>query len=233
MRFLFPYFGILVLAACGSGPQTPEEHTRKGDQLLAKGDTAGAQAAYRVALGQDSLNPDLLAKLGRIYAGQGKSQPADIYLRRASDLTFRQAQNALQAGDPAMAREALEHTLAINPYHPLALLRLGDMALEQGEEDRALGYFEQAIAANPEYAEGYAKAGKVYLRRQRYEDARSAFERCIELNINSIDAYLGLGEMHLSQQNPGAAAENYRKVLLIDPRSAVAKAALANLGEHP
>jgi Tfp pilus assembly protein PilF len=202
----------------------------EGDRLLTRGDTASAQAMYRRALAQDSLNPDLLARLGRIYAGQGKTGPADIYLRRAANLAYQRGLAALKAGDQAGARAAFEHTLAIIPPHPLALLRLGDLALAAGQDREALGYFEQAIQANPEYPEGYVKAGKLYLRQQRLEEARRSFEQSIELNINSLDAYLGLGEVFRLQNDPVAAAGHYRNALLIDPQSATAKEALAQLG---
>jgi tetratricopeptide (TPR) repeat protein len=224
---------LLGLHACGSQPERTEDQLGKGDHFLAQGDTANAQAAYRLALRQDSLNPDILARLGRIYAGQGKSEPADIYLRRAADLTYQQGARALAAGDQAGARAAFEHTLAIISAHPLALLRLGDLSLAQGQEDKALGYFEQAIQANPEYGEGYVKSGKLHLRQHRLAEARLAFERAIELNVNAVDAYLGLGELHTLQGNPSAAAEQYRKVLLINPRSPLAQAALAQLGSNP
>lgn len=223
---------ILILHGCGSPSETPQDQMDKGDRLLAQGDTVNAQVAYRLALGRDSLNPDVLARLGRIYTSQGKAEPADIYLRRAADLTYQQGLRALKAGDQAGASAAFEHTLAIIPTHPLALLRLGDLFLARGQEDQALGYFEQAIQANPDYPEGYVKAGKLYLRQQRFAEAQRAFEHTVELNINAVDAYLGLGELYALQQNLSAAAEQYRKVLLIDPRSSVAREALAQMGSH-
>lgn len=228
----FFLLSILVLHGCGAQPETSQAQVRKGDRLLAEGDTINAQVTYRLALGQDSLNPDILARLGRIYASQGKTEPADTYLRRAADLTYQRGLGALKADDPAGASAAFEHTLAIIPAHPLALLRLGDLSLVKGQEDQALGYFEQATQANPDYPEGYVKAGKIYLRQQRLAEAQRAFEHTIELNINAIDAYLGLGELYTLQQTWSAAADQYRKVLLIDPRSSVAKAALAQLASH-
>lgn len=233
MRTALIIASALALCACGSDPKLPSDQIAQGDRLLAKGDTLAAQAAFRLALGQDSLNADLLARMGQIYAAQGKAQPAEIYLRRAADLTYRRGAAAMQGGDGAGARAAFEQTLKIIPAHPLALIRLGDLALASGEETEALGFFEKAIAANPEYPEGYVKAGKLYLRQQRLPEAKRALETCIELNINSLEAYLGLGELYTLQQNPKAAAEQYQKVLLIDPKSAVAKAALVRLGFHP
>lgn len=224
------FLALAILCGCSSEPSTPQAQLAKGDRLLAQGDTANAQVSYRLALAQDSLNPDILARLGRIYAGQGKSEPADIYLRRAADLTYQRGVGALKAGDQAGARAAFEHTLAIIPAHPLALLRLGDLCLAEGQDGKALGYFEQAIQANPGYPEGYVKAGKLYLRQQRLAEARRSFEQSIELNINSLDAYLGLGELFRLQNDPDAAAGQYRNALLIDPHSSAAKEALAQLG---
>lgn len=223
---------LLVLHGCGTQPDTPQGHMKEGDRLLAQGDTSKALAAYRQGLAQDSLNPDILARLGRIYAGQGKSEAADTYLRRAADRAYQQALAALNTGDQAGATAAFEHTLEIIPAHPLALLRLGDICLAKGREDEALAYFEKAAQVNPDYAEGFVKAGKLYLRRQRFPEAQQAFEHAIELNINAMDAYLGLGELYLLQKNWSAAADQYHKVLLIDPRSTAAKDALERLRAH-
>lgn len=223
---------LLVFYNCGTQPDNSQDHLTQGDHLLAQGDTANALAAYRLALAQDSLNPDILARLGRIYAGQGKSAAADTYLRRAADRTYQQALAALKSGEQAEAVAAFEHTLEIIPAHPLALLRLGDICLAQGQEDRALVYFEQAIQANPDYPESFVKAGKLHLRRKQLPEAQQAFTQAIELNINAMDAYLGLGELYLLQQNWKAAADQYHKVLLIDPRSTAAKDALERLRSH-
>ncbi len=231
-RILFLLLSPLLLHSCGTQPETAQDRVNHGDRLLARGDTSKALGAYREALAQDSLNPDILARLGRIYASQGKSQAADVYLGRAADRTYQQALMALKVGDQALAISALEHTLDIIPAHPLALLRLGEICLSQGQEDQALGYFEQATRANPDYPEGFVKAGKLYLRRQRFPEAQQAFEHTIELNINAVDAYLGLGELYLLQQNWKAAADQYHTVLLIDPRSAAAKDALERLSPH-
>lgn len=230
-RLLFP-LSILVLQACASQPESPQDQLRQGDRLLARGDTSKAIAVYRLALDQDSLNPDLLARLGRIYAGQGNSEAADTYLRRAADLTYQQATRDLKAGDQSAAAAAFEHTLEIIAAHPLALIRLGEICLAKGQEDRALEYFEKALLANPDYPESFVKAGKLYLRRQRYADAQKAFERAVELNINALEAYLGLGELYTLQKNWQAAADQYHKVLLIDPCSTVAEEALGQLSSH-
>lgn len=229
---LYLLLALLGLCSCGNQPETPQDHLTQGDRLLTQGDTSKALAAYRQALARDSLNPDLLARLGRIYGSQGKAEAADTYLRRAADLTYQQALTALKAGDQLGATSALEHTLEITPAHPLALLRLGEICLAKGQEDTALAYFEKATQVNPDYPEGFVKAGRLYLRHQRLQEAQQAFEHAIELNINAKEAYLGLGELYTLQQNWKTAADQYRKVLLIDPHSTAAKDALDRLGPH-
>ena len=204
----------------------------QGDQLLAKGDTAKAISSFRLALALDSLNPDIIARLGRVYAGQGKTGPADTYLRRAADITYQSGLKALSQGDQAGASAAFEHTLQIIPPHPLALIRLGELCLAKGQEDKAQEYFEQATLANPDYPESFIKLGRLYLKRQRLQEAQAAFEHAVELDINAKEAYLGMGELAIIQKDWQAAAEQYHKVLLIDPRSTDASEALDKLGPH-
>ncbi len=220
------------LSACSSPPETVQTHLDRGRGFLAAGDTAAAIAAFRLALDRDSLNVVSLAELGRIYAHQGKANAADIYLRRALDLTYQRGLRALQAGDTVAATAAFEHTLEIYPPHPLALIRLGELCLATGREEKALEYFTSATQANPDYPEGFIKLGQLYARRQRPREAQLAFERAIELNINAIDAYLGLGELQRRQENWKAAAEQFAKALLIDPRSPAAREALEQLQRH-
>lgn len=221
-----------LFQACAAPRGDIQTRLEQGDHYLAAGDTASAIASFRLALAQDTLNPVVLGRLGRIYALQGKAEAADTYLRRAVDLTYQQGLRALQASDQAGAIAAFEHTLAIYAYHPLALIRLGEIYLAKGQEDRAVEYFERATQANPDYPEGFVKLGQLYSRRQRLQEAQRAFERAIELNINAAEAYLGLGELQLRQENWKGAAEQFDKVLRIDPHSTAARQALEQAQRH-
>ena len=229
-RYCLLLLGALLLQACNSQPQDAPGFVKQADRFLAQGDTSKAIASYRQALDRDSLNPDILARLGRVYAAQGKSGPADTYLRRSADLTYQSGLKALADGNQTAAVLAFEHTVQVIPAHPLALIRLGELFLSKGQEDSALVYFEKATLANHEYPESFIKLGKLYLSRQRQQEAQAAFEHAIELDINAKEAYLGLGQLATLQQNWRLAAEQYRKVLLIDPKSTIASEALDKLG---
>ena len=224
---------LLFLSTCSSEKSGAlEEHVSHGDQYLAAGDALQAIASYRMAFYQDSLNADVLGRLAKAYAVQGNAEAADLYLRRATHLTYQTGVEALQRGDTTAAVASFALTAQLHPGHTLALNRLGDVSLARGDADRALGFFARATRANPHYAESFIKLGRLHAAGGRREEAVQAFLEAIAANINAADAYLELGRLYLDQRRWAAAAEQFDKVLRVDPRSVVARAALEQARSH-
>lgn len=224
---------LLFFSACSSEKSgTREEHVSRGDRFLAAGDVLQAIASYRMALYQDSLDAEVLGRLAKAYAVQGNADAADVYLRRATHLTYQTGLDALERGDTTAAVASFALTVELHPGHTLALNRLGDVSLARGDSNRALEYFARATRANPHHAEGFIKLGRLHAAGGRREQAVQAFLAAIAANINAADAYLELGRIYLDQQQWEAAAEQFDKVLRVDPRSMVARAELERARSH-
>lgn len=224
---------MLLLPACSDSPPAQiAEFLAQGDRQLAAGSLRQAIASYRMAFHQDSLNPDVLARLAKAYSLQENSTAADKYLRRALNITYQKGMKALEAGAEDSAVAAYEQTLQIFDRHPLAHSRLGEIYLARGHGEKALEHFEKAARANPHFPATWIQLGQIYASRGRLQDAREAFEQAIAADINSLEAYLGLGSISMDQQNWTAAAAHFNNALKIDPQSAVARTGLQEIGRH-
>ena len=223
----------LFFYACSSSPpSTAEEYVEQGDRQLSQGRIAEAIASYRLALYRDTLNPVVLSRLSKAYAERGNELAAYRYLRRAVNITYGEGRKALEEGDEKAAVAAFEKTLEIQPSHPLALKRLGDIYLARGQEDRALHLYEKSVEAQPEFVEPLVKIGQIYLSRGKLEEARTAFEKALSIDLNAFQAYLGLGEISLREEKWPEAADNFNKALIVQPRSPAAREGLEEARRH-
>ncbi len=227
----------VLLAACASSDEPAADATSA--ELLAWADAQADQhqldkatSAYRRVLQRDSLAVPALLGLASVYQAQEQSEPADRYRRRAFHVRYQQGLDWIEAGAADSARTALESASRIIPRHPLAHLRLGELAQVAGQPDSAVAHFEKAVEANPHYAESLIILGQAYAAAQRAEDAQSAFERAIEANINALDAYLGLGRIFSASGEWAIAAAQFEKALLINPKSVPALAGLDQVRSH-
>ena len=234
---LRPPLGILLLACCclsaSCGP--PEEVPAEAGtpELLAwaryqqsEGRLERATEGFRRALRQDSSSVEALDGLAGVYEAKGLSQLARQYRGRLFFIHYNSGLEWLAQGRPNRARPAFDLALGAVPDHPLALLRLGELAQAEGRLDSAIACFERAVAANPDYSESSILLGKALARAGDADGARQAFERAIEININALDAYLGLGALFAEESSWPEAAAQYEKALRVDPRSEVAQRGL-------
>ena len=233
----FGVMGLAVLACSQSEPRDPlpldpAGLVTLGKLRLANGDDRRAIASFRTALLQDSLNSQAMAGLSLAYGVQKKVELAAVFLCRASSATYESGLASIDRGDDKGAEAAFNYALELVPRHPLALIRLGDIAGERGEQNRAIELFERAAEANPGYAESFVRLGHAHALQRDAAKATAAFERAIEVNINSAGAYMGLGDLLSGEAKWAAAEEQYEKLLLINPQSEAATAALERVREQ-
>ena len=195
--------------------------------MLARGQVADAVAAYRMAMHQDTLNPQVYARLARAYSAQNKKVAADRYLRRAMNITYDRGLRALEAGEDSVAVIAFEQTLDIFPPHPLALNQLAELFQARNRADKALLYLEKSAEANPNFDDTFIKLGQLYAVQNQPDKAKAAFNKGIALNINAFRAYIGLGQVLMDEREWAAAVEQFETALLIDPNSPAAHSGLA------
>lgn len=117
------------------------------------------------------------------------------------------AQSAINAGQHALAVEALDQALRLKPGWETAALVKGQALGRQGDE-AALDFWRSFIDQNPSaervrlaYAKGLAKVG-------RYEEARREFSSLIENSPDNPDLRFAVGLLAM-QMNDLDAAEQY------------------------
>lgn len=222
-------FVLLPLASLSCGPPDEVPAEAGTEELLAwargqrdAGRLDSAVEGFRRALRQDSSSVEAITGLAAAYDAKGLDGLAEQYRRRAFSIHYGQGLEWLGSERRDRARSAFGRALGVMPDHPLALLRLGELAQAEGRLDSAIAWFERAVSANPGYSESSILLGQALARAGDAERARQAFERAIENNINALDAYLGLGALFAEESRWLEAAAQYERALRVNPGSEVA-----------
>lgn len=138
-------------------------------QLANAEDAAALYAAWERA--GDGERETLAAELAQTY-------PNSAYRALVG---FETARAAMDAGDPAAARNALETVLESKlpgQMQDLARIRLARVALDEGEPDAALAHID-AIAGGSELSLAEELRGDALGLLGRHEEALSAYERAL------------------------------------------------------
>ncbi len=157
-----------LMAGLATLLESPVVFEGQGDRLLARGEAAGAVAAFRRAL---ELAPDRAAvkqKLATSLALSG-DVPAAVELYQAlldENPDFAEAHYSLGAlllgsGRPDLAAERFRDAVRAEPTYVQAQLQLAHALRRAGRPDAALGEYQRALALDPRMAEarlGYAVA---------------------------------------------------------------------------
>ncbi|MFN8179304.1 MAG: tetratricopeptide repeat protein [bacterium] len=131
-------------------PASALAHAALGDALARRGDEAGAEAAYRGALGLDAGLTVARLALAQVLDRQGR------------------AEAALEE-----TREAVAH----DPEHPIALNHLGARLARVGRVEEAIRCFRRAVEVAPGYGAALRNLAAASLETGRPEEARALLAR--------------------------------------------------------
>ena len=92
-----------------------------------------------------------------------------------------------------------------------------------GNLDLALAKFREAAALQPPSAVAYVNIAQVYGTRRDLPDALDALAVAEKLDPGLPDIYLNRGKVHLLSNEPAAAAQDFARVLSIDPSNSEAQ----------
>jgi len=126
-------------------------------------------------------------------------------------------------GKNEKAREAFMKALSINPYSAPDLLNLGNLALVDKKYGEAVEYYEKAgVTASELVRQNEAQFGIALFRLGRYKEAIPHLEAGIAF-IPEKSAFLLelLGDAHVAIGEHAAAAEVYRRALLLGAKANV------------
>jgi tetratricopeptide (TPR) repeat protein len=167
---------------------------KRGNDFLADGRIAEAEACYREALarrpdGVDGANSRIA--LAYVLIEQKRLHEAQSYLREALDFDphhldacYLLGTTLSACGDATAAIEHFCQALAINPDFDSALIALnnaGGMLLEQGQTEQAIQCFERALKLRPQSAELHHNMGTALQNANRHEAALKHYRRATEV----------------------------------------------------
>jgi cytochrome c-type biogenesis protein CcmH/NrfG len=128
-------------------------------------DTDSAIRQHEDLLAQDPNNDVAHFNLALLYKRAGRHDDAVASYQRAIDLGIDDVQEVYsnlgvlysEMRQPALAREAYEKSLSIEPDYIPALFNLAGLLEEQGEREQAIGMFERILAIEPRYWDALAR----------------------------------------------------------------------------
>ncbi|HSR13953.1 MAG TPA: hypothetical protein VLS90_21070, partial [Thermodesulfobacteriota bacterium] len=174
---LFAIFAIviaagLIFSSCSKAPRkpeaaldTPEHHVFTGNKLLDKGDLAGAQREFELAV---QLNP----KYSPAYVGLG--------LVQASRSDFEKAFESMKKA------KSLAQTPEDKADSHVGMIRLYSMERKDKWLGKAEDEFDDAVKDNPKSSAAYFYMGKAYKYGFEFDKSGEKFKKVLDLN----DKYL-------------------------------------------
>ncbi len=181
-----------ALASCASEPAPAPDTT---DHLaLARAHFAAtrfeeAAAAARAGLARDSTDADLHNVLASSHAAQGRY---------------------------ALAIEALETTVHLQPDYAMGFVNLGGIYTKLGQYDRADTYLQRAVLLNPDNSPVRRRLGELYLATGRYAEATRELLEALRLFPNDATLYYYLGQSLAAEGRQDEALEALQRATLLD-----------------
>lgn len=141
-------------------PTPGEAAAAEADELLMRGDLAGAEARYREILKTESANADAIVGLAAILASRGEMEAAEEILARVP--TDRRAkalrhQIFLASFEEKHAGEDLAGEAQANPRDPRARYRWGVMLAARGQFIEALDELIESVRLDRNFADDAAR----------------------------------------------------------------------------
>ncbi len=190
-----------------------ETLTKRGLDLLNKGDVEGAIVEFRRAIQLNKYHHGAHCNLGNALLQKGYIEEAISECRRAIELKEKNGKDCPAAHD-----------------------NLGSALWEKGDSEGAIAAHHQAIALEPDFAEAYSHLGAALSCQEKHAEAEAAFQRAIALKPDSAGVYTILGGTRYRQGKYAEAEAALRKAIALKPDSALAYnnlgAALMSQGKY-
>ncbi|HWZ72882.1 MAG TPA: tetratricopeptide repeat protein, partial [Casimicrobiaceae bacterium] len=152
-------------------------------------------------------------------------------MARSPDEALAEASAHHAAGNHAQARPLYDEVLAVDPNHPMALLRVAEQELAQGRPDDAAGRIQRAL--NTAIGRGQSTRdlwfvlGRAHMARGDWQAAERAFTGMLDASPGDGAALLSLGWAALAAGDPARAESPLREAVTRHPGFAPAWANLA------
>jgi len=143
-------------------------------------------------------------------AGSVADDAAPAAERRLSAEEWYEIGCELETSDPARARDAYEHALALDPLMADAHVNLGRVLHVAGERGRAEPHYRQAVKLDPDDPTPHFNLGVLFEEIGRKEEAVLAYRQAIVRDPDFADAHCNLG---LLLESLGRRQEAFRHLM--------------------
>jgi tetratricopeptide (TPR) repeat protein len=229
--------------AIAAAPDNALAYKNLGNALVALGNWAAAERAYRRALAIDGTLAAAAANLGHVFLKRRDWPGAIAAYRRALELDetlpklWRLLGSALlEAQDPAGAIAALDRAIAADGSDEVARWLLGSARQGMGDFDGAVAIFEDAIARSPNRPEPYLGLAQAHFYAERFEAAIAAVQNGLKLDglstEQTVKLWVQLGVIDYEIADLDRAADCFERALALDPNHADAHWGRANIWLH-
>ena len=214
--------------------------TALGRALVAKGEMAAAEAAYREALAAEPNALMTLVGLATVLRKTDRSAEAEPMLKKAADAGAVEAHKELARVLVALGRasEALGEAnlaAAMSPENDVdaqklvvevkvacALLDVG-----QGQIDLAVEDLTRLVGQNPDSATARLGLGKAQIARRDAAGALAALQKAVELDPKDAEAQYQLGFVqHVMKRNVAGAIPAFEQAVALEPGNALYRTGL-------
>ncbi len=237
----------LLNNAINAGEHSAHAYSDLGYVLHATGRKPEAIEAYRKAVAADPTVFETTLSLGLLLAGQGQTEEAATFLRKATALTpagsagkqklkaWLALARVLAAKDPPAAIDAYRQVLVLDPSEADAHLELGDLLAKTGDTAAAEKELMKAAEMAPTNSDPVALLANLYMSTNRLPDAEAALRKFLALNPQSANGHLQLARVLRAENRDSDALPELQRVLEIHPGdndALLELAALQAAGKH-
>ena len=187
----------------------------------------------------DSLNDLCFDEEQLLVLGSKANTQLDIikasrFFGRARDLNPQNPQTHLALGRLCFmtsqlkkSRQFFQKAIDLDPKSDEAYFQLGVIARREGDLPEARKMFLKALNFHPDNANVYNNLGVTLLELDDFEGAEKALEKALEIYPEHINARYNLGLALWSLGKTGRAIQEYRNILNVKPKWAIAANSLA------
>jgi tetratricopeptide (TPR) repeat protein len=199
-------FALLLIAiascSCSKKEDSKETHLLRAKDYFAAAQYDKAETEYREVLRVDPADAAALRDLGIMYQDQGQSPQAVPLLRKAAELL---------------------------PDDPDLQLKFGTNLLLQGQYDQAREAALRSLDKQPGREEALMLLANTAVGLKDIDETRKLIQDLREKDQDRPGYHLALGVLALAQKDQARAESEFNAALKLDPKSALAHSALANL----
>lgn len=238
-------FGLLAAIQAGlAHAQNPADANGLGEALYARGDIAGAEAAFRRATQQETQNRFTAEiNLAELLFHRGQREEAFRRFHRLVDLYNSGEANSAEAlmavgtaarylglRDPELFKDALrafDEAAEVAPENPEPRVRVGELFLEKYNSPDAQKALVEALQSNPSHARALLAMARAKEFDGEGAEALALVQRSLQADPRLVPARVMLARAALDSEDPGAAETEVRKALETNPSSLDALSVLA------